>query len=152
MSNVPTHKDRRNVEIPSDARWITWEIGTEELQRSAMAMETFDDLVAGETHVERLRNNIRSRRKLIVRQSTGKWSSDPSERFVNEHAWVLSLMNQYKIISSVCRQTKQTSLLPGAAVKLPLLLEEMQRTEPREWKEGPYQKPPGWRLSLHHAR
>ena len=56
MSNVPTHKDRRNIEIPFGARWITWEIGTEELQRSAMAIETFDDLVAGETHVERLRN------------------------------------------------------------------------------------------------
>jgi hypothetical protein len=144
MSNVPTSRDRQAVELPSDARWITWEIGTEELQRSAMAIETLDDLAAGENHVERLRNNIRRRRKLLVRQSTGKWSSDPSERFVNEYAWVLSLMNQYGMITKVCRRTKQTSLLPRAADKLPLLLEEMQRTEPREWKEGPYQKPPGW--------
>lgn len=144
MSNTPTPKDRRSVEIPSGVRWITWEIGTAELQRSAMAIETFDDLVAGETHVERLRNNIRRRRKLLVRQSTGKWSSDPSERFVNEHAWVLSLMNGYGMITRVERRTKQTSLLPDAADKLPLLLEEMQRTEPREWKEGPYQKPSGW--------
>ena len=144
MSNIPIPTDRRNIEIPSGTRWITWEIGTAELQRSAMALETFDDLVAGETHVERLRNNIRRRRKLLVRQSTGKWSSDPSERFVNEHAWVLSLMNQYGMIAGVSRRTKHTSLLPGAANKLPLLLEEMQRTEPREWKEGPYQKPSGW--------
>ena len=89
-------KDRKNTEPPPEARWITWEIGTAELQRSVMAGETFDDLLAGETHVEQLRNNIRRRRKLIVRESTGQWSTDPSERFVNEHAWVLSLMNQYR--------------------------------------------------------
>jgi hypothetical protein len=83
------------------------------------------------------------RRKLLVRQSTGKWSSDPGERFANEHACVLSLMSQYGMISRVCRRTKQTSLLPDGADKLPLLLEEMQRTEPREWKEDSYQKPPG---------
>lgn len=37
------------TEIPSRFRWITWETGTAELQRSAMAVETFDDMVAGET-------------------------------------------------------------------------------------------------------
>ncbi len=78
-----------NTEIPSHLRWITWEIGTAELQRSAMAVETFEDMAAGETHVERLRNNIRRRRNLIVREATGQWATDPSERFVNEHAWVL---------------------------------------------------------------
>ena len=71
-------KDRDNVGLPAGARWITWEIGTAELQRSAMAIETFEDLLAGETHVERLRNNIRLRRKLLVRKSTGLWSTDPS--------------------------------------------------------------------------
>ncbi len=96
------------------------------------------------THVEQLRNNIRRRRKLIVRESTGQWSTDPSERFVNEHAWVLSLMNQYGMITAVNRRTKRTSLLPLAAIKLPALIDEMRRTEPREWKEGPHQKPPGW--------
>jgi hypothetical protein len=137
-------KDRRNVELPPDARWITWEIGTAELQRSDMAVETFNDMLAGETHVERLRNNIRRRRGLLVRKSTGQWSTDPSERFVNEHAWVLSLMNQNGMITTVIRRTKQTSLLSNAVDKLPALLDEMRRTEPREWKEGPYQKAPGW--------
>jgi hypothetical protein len=109
-----------------------------------MAIETFNDMLAGETHVERLRNRIRHRRGLLVRESTGRWSTDPSERFVNEHAWVLSLMNQYGMITKVVQRTKQTSFLPGAAEKLPALAEEMRHTEPRGWKEGAYQKPPGW--------
>ena len=48
-------------------------------------------------------------------------------------------MNQYGMITKVVRRTKQT-LLPGATNKMLALLEELGRTEPREWKEGTYQK------------
>ena len=35
--------------IPESFRWITWEIGEAELQKSVMAFETFEALTAGET-------------------------------------------------------------------------------------------------------
>ena len=72
----------------------------------------------GETNVERNRNKIRDKRKLWVSQSTGRWTEKPSDRFVNEHAWVLAKMNIFGMIPHVDRRTKATSLLPGAEEKL----------------------------------
>jgi len=37
------------TQIPDGWRWITWEIGNAELQKSVMAVETFEALQAGET-------------------------------------------------------------------------------------------------------
>ena len=130
--------------IPEGFREITWEIGQAELQKSAMANETFDALQAGETNVERIRYKIRSKRKLYVRQSTGKWTRTPSDRFVNEHAWVLAKINEFGVIPSVDQKTKKTSLLPGAKETLSAVVEFFHRNEPFEWKPGPYKKAPGW--------
>jgi hypothetical protein len=128
---------------PEDFRWITWEIGTDELQRSVMTVETFEALQVGVTHVEGIRSVIRQRRKLFVRLSTGDWTKTPSDRFVSEHAWVLSEMNQFGMITAVNRRTKVTSLLRGAAEKLPAVVEYFQRNEPFVWKPGPYKKGAG---------
>ena len=130
--------------IPEGFREITWEIDQAELQKSAMANETFDALQAGETNVERIHNKIRSKRKLYVRQSTGKWTRTPSDRFVNEHAWVLAKMNEFGVIPPVDQKTKKTSLLPGAEETLSAVVEFFHRNEPFEWKPGPYKKAPGW--------
>ena len=46
------HKDP--TPLPDDWRLITWENGTAELQKSAMAAETYDALRAGETNVEEM--------------------------------------------------------------------------------------------------
>jgi hypothetical protein len=123
---------------------ITWEIGTDELQRSVMAIETFEALQVGVTNVEGIRSVIRQRRKLLVSLSTGEWTKTPSDRFVNEHAWVLSEMNQFGMIAAVNQRTKVTTLLRGAAEKLPVVVEYFQRNEPFAWKPGPYEKAPGW--------
>ena len=40
---------------------ITWEIGTAELQKSVMAVETFGTLKSGEANVRRIRDKIRLR-------------------------------------------------------------------------------------------
>jgi len=40
-------------------------------------------------------SDIRLKRKLLVRDPKGEWTDNPSERFVNEHAWVLAMMNQF---------------------------------------------------------
>jgi hypothetical protein len=42
-------------------RWITWEIGKAELQKSVMAVETFGTLKSGEANVRRIRDKIRLR-------------------------------------------------------------------------------------------
>jgi hypothetical protein len=130
--------------VPKDFRWITWEIGMAELQKSVMSIETFEALSVGITHVEGIRSGIRQRRKLMVSLSTGEWTKTPSDRFINEHAWVLAEMNQFGLITAVNRRTKVTSLLPGAAARLPAVVEYFQRNEPFVWKPGPYKKAAGW--------
>ena len=65
------------------------EIGECELQKSVTAVETFEALTAGENNVERIRNRIRSKRKLIVSQSNGEWTKTASKRFINKHGSVL---------------------------------------------------------------
>jgi hypothetical protein len=130
--------------VPDGFRWITWEIGENELQKSTMAVETLMALQTGVNNVEKIRSGIRQRRKLLVSLSTGQWTNTPSDRFVNEHAWVLSIMNQFGMIAAVNRRTKVTSLLPGAAEKLPAVVKHIQRNEPFVWKAGAYKKASGW--------
>ena len=130
--------------IPEDFREITWEIGKAELQKSVMAFETFEALRAGKTNVKGIRTLICRKRKLIVHPSTGRWTETASDRFVNEHAWVLAIMNEFGMSPKVNSRTKETSLLPGAEEKLSAIVEFFRRNEPFEWKPGPYKKAPGW--------
>ena len=102
---------------PGIFREITWEIGESELQKSVMAVETFEALRDGQTNVRGIRAKICQKRKLKFNPSTGKWTDNPSDRFVNEHAWVLSMMNQVGMIEKVDQRTHQTALLPGADQK-----------------------------------
>jgi|HubBroStandDraft_1064217.scaffolds.fasta_scaffold82645_2 hypothetical protein len=131
--------------VPTNFREITWEIGEAELQKSSMALETFELLRSGETNVERIRNAIRSKRKLYMKKSTGKWTEAPSDRFVNEHVWVLAKMNKpFGMIPPVNNRTRQTSLLPGADEKLSAVVKFFKSNEPFKWERGPYKKAPGW--------
>jgi hypothetical protein len=47
---------------------------------------------------DRMRNEMRSQRKLILRKATGNWNGTPSDKFVNEHAWVLEHLVTKRII------------------------------------------------------
>jgi hypothetical protein len=132
-------------DLTADFGEITWEIGEAELQKSSMALETFELLRSGETNVERIRNTIRNKRKLYVKKSTGKWTETPSDRFVNEHAWVLAKMNKpFGMIPPVNNRTGQTSLLPGADEKLSAVVEFFKSNEPFKRERGRYKKAPGW--------
>ena len=118
-------------------RWITWEIGTAELQRSAMAIETFEVLRdRGSLSAPAIRDIIRRRRKLLVSTVvTGNWKSSPSERFVNEHAWVLSKMdNPYRIAECIDKVGQIYRLLPDGTERMPALLAECRRREPFRWQ------------------
>jgi hypothetical protein len=50
---------------------------------------TLELLHAGVTNSDRMRHRIRREKQLILQKATGKWNSSPSDKFVNEHAWVL---------------------------------------------------------------
>ena len=129
---------------PENFREITWEIGEFELQKSVMAVETFDALRDGQTNVRGIRAKICQKRKLKFNPSTGKWTDNPSDRFVNEHAWVLSMMNRAGMIEKVDQRTHQTALLLGADAKLSELVDFFRSNEPFEWKPGPNKKAPEW--------
>ena len=43
----------------------------------------------GMTNSDRVRDKICQERKLILQKPKGHWNENPSEKFVNEHAWVL---------------------------------------------------------------
>ena len=122
---------------PEDFREISWGTARPNLRNSVMTVETFEALRAGETNVEQIRNKIQLKRKLRVKRSTGKWTETASDRFVNEHAWVLEKMNVFGMIAKVNSRAKETSLLPEAEERLSAVVEFFQRNEPFEWKPGP---------------
>jgi len=70
---------------------VEWRpIGWDDIpSREDLAAETLALLNNGITNSDRMRDVIRRTRKLILSKSTGRWSESPSDRFVNEHAWVL---------------------------------------------------------------
>jgi hypothetical protein len=59
---------------------------------------TMDLLQKGVTNSDRMRDEIRRQRKLILKKATGKWNETPSDKFVNEHAWVLENLVLRKVI------------------------------------------------------
>ena len=87
---------------------------------------------------------ICEKRKLKFNPSTGKWTDNPSDRFVNEHAWVLSMTKQVGMIEKVDQRTHQTAFLPGADQKLSEVVDFFRSNEPFEWKPEPYKKAPEW--------
>ena len=148
VSGISEEPDMSDLASLSNGfRKITWEIGEAELQKSVMAVETFEALRNGEANVRAMRAKICQKRKLKFNPSnpsTGRWAEKPSDRFVNEHAWVLSIMNQFKMIEKVDQRTHQTALLPDADQKLSAVVDFFRSNEPFEWKPGPYKKAPGW--------
>ena len=100
-----------------------------------MAVETWEALRDGQTNVRGIRAKICQKRKLKFNPSTGKWSDNPSDRFVNEHAWVLSMMNRAGMIEKIDQRKHQTALLPGAAKSE--VIDFFRSNEPFEWNPGP---------------
>jgi hypothetical protein len=57
--------------------------------RAEFEAQTLEMLRRGIGNSDRMRNEIRMQRKLILAPITGMWNENPSNKFVNEHAWVL---------------------------------------------------------------
>jgi hypothetical protein len=60
---------------------------------------TLEMLHQGITNSDRMRDKIRRAQKLILSRATGRWNETPSDKFVNEHAWVLEDLVVRKIIT-----------------------------------------------------
>ena len=50
---------------------------------------------------DRMRDAIRRERRLILNKATGNWNNTPSDKFVNEHAWVLEDLVVRKVIEKL---------------------------------------------------
>ena len=72
---------------------------------------TIDLLRRGITNSDRMRDEIRMKRKLILKKVTGNWNDTPSDKFVNEHAWVLESLVVKNVIEKI--QEKEYRLRVG---------------------------------------
>jgi hypothetical protein len=122
-------------------RYITWEIGTAELQVSVMAAESLQIMVDGLTkNSAGMRDEIRRRRDLILKtRVTGRWADDPANRFVNQHAWGLSKLTQFGVTIPGGKSKRLNTLYilaPDALARLPAALAELRRSEPYVWGPG----------------
>jgi hypothetical protein len=51
-----------------------------------------------------MRDEVRRNLKLILSRVTGKWNKTPSDKFVNEHAWVLEGLVLRKVIEKTAEK------------------------------------------------
>lgn len=58
-------------------------------------------LKRGISNSDKMKNMIRRERRLILTKATGRWNESPSDKFVNEHAWVLEDLVLNKIIEKI---------------------------------------------------
>jgi hypothetical protein len=65
---------------------------------------TLNLLRQGITNSDRMRDQIRRELKLILSKATGNWNKTPSDKFVNEHAWVLEDLVVRKVIEKTAEK------------------------------------------------
>ena len=65
---------------------------------------TMNLLRQGIDNSDTMRDEIRRHRKLILQKATGNWNRTPSDKFVNEHAWVLEDLVVRKIIEKTAEK------------------------------------------------
>jgi hypothetical protein len=97
----PADPQDNSPELP--VNWRPLEFGDipsrEEFERL-----TIDLLCQGIENSDRIRDEIRQRRKLILSRATGNWNETPSDKFVNDHAWVLEDLVVRKIIEKTAEK------------------------------------------------
>jgi hypothetical protein len=90
-------KEIQYVDIPSRI----------EFERHTIAM-----MRQGITNSDRMRDKIRQDRKLIIQKPKGHWNESPSEKFVNEHAWVLKDLVERYVIETLSDKEYRLSMGP----------------------------------------
>ena len=69
--------------------------------RKELEQLTLDLMRHGIVNSDRMRDAIRRERRLILSKATGNWNDTPSDKFVNEHAWVLEDLAVKKVIEKL---------------------------------------------------
>ena len=69
--------------------------------RKELEQLTLDLMRHGIINSDRMRDAIRRERRLILSKATGNWNDTPSDKFVNEHAWVLEDLVVKKVIEKL---------------------------------------------------
>ncbi len=69
--------------------------------RKELEQLTLDLMRHGIVNSDRMRDAIRRERRLILSKATGNWNDTPSDKFVNEHAWVLEDLVVKKVIEKL---------------------------------------------------
>ena len=57
---------------------------------------------------DRMRDAIRRERRLILSRTTGAWNTNPSDKFVNEHAWALEELVVQGVLECVGQKEYRT--------------------------------------------
>ena len=95
--------DSQNDSQALHMNWRPLEFGDipsrEEFERLTMNL-----LRQGIDNSDRMRDEIRQQRKLILEKVSGNWNRTPSDKFVNEHAWVLEDLMVRKIIEKTAEK------------------------------------------------
>src|SRR4051812_29577436 len=95
--------------------------------RAQFEQLTLELLRRGVVNSDRMRDEIRMDRELILKKSTGAWNATPSDKFVNEHAWVLEDLVVRHVIERTSKkeyrllqvQTISTEFWPKAPMRVP---------------------------------
>jgi hypothetical protein len=78
-----------------------------EFERLTIAM-----MRQGLTNSDWMRDKIRQDRKLIIQKPKGNWNENPSEKFVNEHAWVLKDLVERHVIETLSEKEYRLAIDP----------------------------------------
>lgn len=71
------------------------------LSRKELEQLTLDLMRHGIVNSDRMRGAIRREPRLILSKATGNRNDTPSDKFVNEHAWVLEDLVVKKVIEKL---------------------------------------------------
>ena len=55
----------------------------------------------GVSNSDAMRHEISRQQKLIQRKATGRWNGTPTDKFINEHAWVLEDLVVTRVIEKI---------------------------------------------------
>jgi len=75
--------------------------------RKELAEHILDQLQKGQRTSRQMRDAWRRPRKLKFTQTTGNWNDNPTDKFVNEHAWVLVDLQERDLISNLGGPTNE---------------------------------------------
>lgn len=69
--------------------------------RDELGAHILEQLRSGQRTSMQMRDAWRQSRKLIFTRTTGKWNDTPTDKFVNEHAWVLVHLQEQGLIKNL---------------------------------------------------